>query len=157
MQKDRLTAFSDGVIAVIITIMVLELRPPRGADLHSLTAVLGPFSIYALSFVYVGIYWNNHHHFFHLVRTVNGAILWANMSLLFWLSLIPFATAWMGENHFAAVPTAIYGLSLLMPAIAWYVMQSVIIRAQGPHSPLRHALGGDFKGKISPVLYLSGV
>lgn len=157
MQKDRLTAFSDGVIAVIITIMVLELRPPRGADLHSLIAVLGPFSIYALSFVYVGIYWNNHHHFFHLVRTVNGTILWANMNLLFWLSLIPFATAWMGNNLFSPIPTALYGVALLLPTIAWFVMQSVIIKSQGAELTLARALGSDLKGKITPILYVLGI
>ena len=156
MERDRLTAFTDGVLAIIITIMVLELRPPHGAALQDLVGLWPVFLSYILSFVYVGIYWNNHHHFFQLVPTVNGAILWANMHLLFWLSLVPFATAWMGENHFAPVPTALYGVSLLMPAIAWVVMQSVIVRAQGPDSALHQALGRDIKGKVSPALYLAG-
>lgn len=157
MERDRLTAFTDGVLAVIITIMVLEMKAPHGASLEDLVEVLPIFLSYVLSFIYVGIYWNNHHHFFHLVGMVDGAILWANMHLLFWISMIPFATAWMGENHFAAMPTALYGVSLLMPAIAWYIMQGVIIRRQGPDSPLRHALGRDVKGKLSPFLYLAGV
>ena len=157
MDRDRLTAFTDGVLAVIITIMVLEMKPPHGASFEDLLELLPTFLSYILSFIYVGIYWNNHHHFFHLVGKVDGGILWANMHLLFWISMIPFATAWMGENHFAAIPTALYGISLLMPAIAWYIMQSVIIRRQGPQSLLRHALGRDFKGKLSPVLYLTGV
>jgi uncharacterized membrane protein len=157
MEKDRLVAFSDGVIAVIITIMVLELKAPRDASLAALREVVPAFLIYALSFVYVGIYWNNHHHFFALVRHVHGGILWANLHLLFWLSLVPFATSWVGEHETAPVPTALYGASLLMPAIAWDVMQSVIIRAQGSHSALKRALGSDVKGKISPVLYLAGI
>jgi uncharacterized membrane protein len=157
MNRDRLTAFTDGVLAVIITIMVLEMKPPHGASLHDLAALWPVFLSYVLSFVYVAIYWNNHHHFFHLVKTVDGAVLWANMHLLFWLSLVPFATAWMGENHFAAAPTALYGAALLMSAIAWFIMQRVIYRAQGADSPLHQALGRDLKGKLSPFLYLAGI
>jgi uncharacterized membrane protein len=157
MNKERLTAFTDGVLAVIITIMVLEMKPPHGATFHDLQALWPVFLSYILSFIYIGIYWNNHHHFFHLVKKVDGAILWANIHLLFWLSVVPFATAWMGENHFAAVPTALYGFSLLMSAIAWYIMQLVIFRRQGDDSPLRQALGADLKGKLSPVVYLAGI
>jgi uncharacterized membrane protein len=156
MERDRLTALTDSVLAIIVTIMVLEMRPPHGATFAHLFALWPVFLSYVLSFVYIGIYWNNHHHFFQLVPKVDGAVLWANMHLLFWLSLVPFATAWMGENHFAPVPTALYGVSLLMPAIAWYVMQSVIIRGQGANSPLRQALGRDLKGKLSPLIYLAG-
>jgi len=157
MNRERLTAFTDGVLAVIITIMVLEMKPPRGAGLADLADQWPAFLGYTLSFVYVGIYWNNHHHFFHLVRQVDGALLWANLHLLFWLSLVPFATAWMGEHPFAPVPTALYGAALLAPAVAWYVMQQVIMRRQGPASPLRRALGRDVKGAASPVLYLAGI
>jgi uncharacterized membrane protein len=157
MEKDRLIAFSDGVIAVIITIMVLELKVPQGTGLKALVAVTPVFLSYVLSFVYVAIYWNNHHHFFHLVRQVNGLMLWANMNLLFWLSLVPFTTGWMGQNHFAPVPTAVYGVSLLMPALAWYGLQRAIIRTQGRDSKLALAIGHDIKGKISPLLYLAGI
>ena len=157
MERDRLTAFTDGVLAIIVTIMVLELKPPHGAGLEQLRELLPVFLSYVLSFVYVGIYWNNHHHFFQLVPAVSGGMLWANLHLLFWLSLIPFTTAWMGENHFAPLPTALYGGSLLMSALAWAVMQAVIFRAQGPDSPLKRALGRDLKAKISPVLYLAGI
>jgi uncharacterized membrane protein len=157
MNRDRLTAFTDGVLAVIITIMVLEMKPPRGAGIEDLIGLWPVFLSYVLSFIYVAIYWNNHHHFFHLVDEVDGTILWANMHLLFWLSTIPFATAWMGENHFAAAPTALYGVSLLMPSVAWYAMQAVIIRRQGPASPLRRAIGRDVKGKISPFIYSAGI
>jgi uncharacterized membrane protein len=157
MEKDRLLAFSDGVVAIIITIMVLELKVPKDASLAALEAVTPVFLSYVLSFLYVSIYWNNHHHFFHLVRQVDGLLLWANMHLLFWLSLIPFATGWMGENRFAPLPTAVYGVSLLMPALAWYGLQLVIIRRQGPDSPLKRALGRDLKGKISPLLYVAGI
>jgi len=157
MDKDRLTAFTDGVIAVIITIMVLELKAPHGASLGALAEVWPVFVIHVLSFVYVAIYWNNHHHFFQLAPRVNGAVLWANMHLLFWLSLVPFATSWAGENDFATWPTAVYGVSLLMPAVAWYIMQCVIIRAQGPDSPLCRAIGRDLKGKLSPFLYAAGI
>jgi uncharacterized membrane protein len=157
MEKERLTAFSDGVIAVIITIMVLELKTPHEASLGSLKEATPVFLSYVLSFIYVAIYWNNHHHFFHLVHRVNGRVLWANLHLLFWLSLVPFATSWVGENHDAAVPTAVYGVALLMPAIAWAVMQRVIIRMQGSGSALAVALGSDIKGKISPPCYLAGI
>jgi uncharacterized membrane protein len=157
MQRDRLTAFTDGVLAIIVTIMVLELRPPEGAGFADLARLWPVFLSYVLSFVYIGIYWNNHHHFFQLVEKVDGAVLWANLHLLFWLSLIPFATAWAGEHGGQAAPTALYGASLLAPAIAWYVLQSVIVREQGPDSPLRQALGRDLKGKLSPFVYLAGV
>ena len=157
MEKDRLLAFSDGVIAVIITIMVLELKAPHDDSLSSLAQATPIFLSYVLSFVYVAIYWNNHHHFFHLVRHVNGAILWANLHLLFWLSLIPFATNWVGEHSASAVPTAVYGVALLMPALSWYLLQSVIVRTQGRDSPLARVLGTDLKGKISPVLYIGGI
>ena len=157
MEKDRLLAFSDGVIAIIITIMVLELKVPHGADLAALAGVTPVFLSYVLSFVYVGIYWNNHHHLFYLVRRADGAMLWANLHLLFWLSLIPFATAWMGENHFAPLPTALYGFALLMPAVAWQILQFAILRSHGRDSPLARALGRDLKGKLSPVLYLAGI
>jgi len=157
MQKERLTAFSDGVIAIIITIMVLELKVPHGADWGTLAALAPTFLSYVLSFVYIAIYWNNHHHLLYACEHVNGAILWANMHLLFWLSLIPFATGWMGENHFAALPTALYGVALLMPAIAYYVLQSAIIALHGRHGMLARAVGSDFKGKISPVLYLTAI
>jgi uncharacterized membrane protein len=157
VEKDRLLAFSDGVIAVIITIMVLELKVPHDASLGALSAVTPVFLTYVLSFVYVAIYWNNHHHFFHLVRHVDGAVLWANMNLLFWVSLVPFATGWMGENHFAPVPTAVYGLALLMPALAWHGLQRAIIRRRHDDSMLSRAIGRDLKGKVSPVLYAAGV
>ena len=157
MNKDRLTAFTDGVIAIIITIMVLELKVPHGADLPALLPVLPVLLSYVLSFVYVGIYWNNHHHLMHAVSQVNGAILWANLNLLFWLSLVPFTTTWMGENRFERAPTGLYGVSLLMPAIAYYVLQITIVRHQGPHGPLAQALGRDIKGKLSLVLYLAAI
>jgi uncharacterized membrane protein len=157
MEKDRLVAFSDGVIAVIITIMVLDLKAPQDASLSALAQTTPLFLIYVLSFVNVAIFWNNHHHFFHLVHRVSGGILWANLHLLFWLSLIPFTTSWMGEHHTAPVPTAIYGLNLLLSAMAWYIMQTTIVRAQGTNSTLAKALGSDVKGKISPVFYSSGI
>ena len=157
MGKERLLAFSDGVIAIIITIMVLELKVPHAPEWSALVKLWPVFLSYVLSFVYLGIYWNNHHHMMHTVARVNGAILWANMHLLFWLSLIPFATGWMGENHFASLPTAVYGLSLLMPAVAYYILQQVIIREQGPNSLLATAVGRDLKGKASPVLYLAAI
>ncbi len=137
--------------------MVLELKVPHDASLSALAAVTPLFLSYVLSFVYVAIYWNNHHHFFQMVRQVDGLILWANMHLLFWMSLVPFATGWMGENHFAPLPTAIYGVSLLMPALAWYGMQRAIIRAQGINSALARAIGRDLKGKLSPPFYLAGL
>ena len=157
LEKNRLLAMTDGVAAVIITIMVLEMKAPEGASFEALHE-LGPiFFGYVLSFIYVAIYWNNHHHYFHLVQRVNGAVMWANFHLLFWLSLIPFSTAWMGEHPLAPVPTALYGVSLFMPALAWLIMQRVIIRSQGEHSPLRAFLGRDLKGRISPLLYISGI
>jgi uncharacterized membrane protein len=157
MDRDRLTAFTDGVIAVIITIMVLELKAPHGADVHALLELWPVFLSYVLSFIYVGIYWNNHHHFFQLTPEVNGAILWANLHLLFWLSLVPFATSWVGENGFAAGPAAAYGAVLLMCAIAFFVLERAIVSAQGDDSPLKNAIGVDLKGKLSPLVYLSGV
>lgn len=157
MGKDRLAAFSDGVIAIIITIMVLELKVPHGASWSTLAGVLPNFISYVLSFIYLAIYWNNHHHLLHTVTRVDGAILWANSHLLFWLSLIPAATAWMGENLLAPLPTAVYGAVLLMPAIAYYLLQRTIVRKQGAHSVLASALGSDMKGKLSPVLYIAGI
>ena len=157
MDKDRLVAFSDGVIAVIITIMVLELKAPHDGSFGALRDSAPTFLSYVLSFVYVAIYWNNHHHFFHLVPRVNGALLWANLHLLFWLSLVPFTTSWLGEHPSAAAPTAVYGISLLMAAVAWYVMQAVIVRTLGRTSALARALGRDIKGRISPGLYLAGI
>jgi uncharacterized membrane protein len=157
MGKGRLEAFSDAVIAIIITIMVLELKVPHGGSLQELSPLLPVFLSYVLSFVYVAIYWNNHHHMLHACTTVTGTILWANLHLLFWLSLFPFATGWMGENHFAAVPTALYGVVLLMAAIAYYVLQQAIIRAQGPESILQKAVGRDWKGRLSPVLYIMAI
>ncbi len=157
MEKDRLVAFSDGVIAVIITIMVLELKAPHEVSLGALKAAAPVFLSYVLSFIYVAIYWNNHHHLFYLVSRVGGAVLWANLHLLFWLSLVPFVTSWIGEHPFSPTPTAIYGVALLMPAIAWYVLQAVIIQAQGGESALARALGRDVKGKLSPPLYLAGI
>ncbi len=157
MQKDRLLAFSDGVIAVIITIMVLELKVPHDATLAALGDNVPIFLSYVLSFLYVAIYWNNHHHFFHLVHRVSGGLLWANLHLLFWLSLIPFATGWVGQNYTAAVPAAVYGIVLLFAAIAWYIMQLTLVRVEGRDSTLAEALGTDFKGKISPLLYLAGI
>jgi uncharacterized membrane protein len=157
MGKDRLTAFSDGVIAIIITIMVLELRVPHGNDLTALMGVAPSFLTYVMSFVYLAIYWNNHHHLLHTVGRVDGLILWANSHLLFWLSIIPAATAWMGQNLSAPVPTAVYGVVLLMPAIAYYLLQRAIIHQQGAHSVLAKALGSDIKGKISPIVYIVGI
>jgi uncharacterized membrane protein len=157
MGKERLLAITDGVVAIIITIMVLELKTPADATLGALVAIWHVFLAYALSFVYVAIYWNNHHHFFHLVRRVNGAVLWANFNLLFWLSLVPFSTAWMGDSEFAPVPTAVYGVSLFMPAQSWWMMQQVTMRAQGPASPLRAVLGRNLKANLSPLLYAAGI
>ena len=156
MGKDRLAAFSDGVIAILITIMVLELRIPHGADWSSLAKVAPSFLSYVMSFIYLAIYWNNHHHLLHTVTRVDGLILWANSNLLFWLSLVPAATAWMGENLAAGLPTAFYGMVLLMPAIAYYLLQMAIVQQQGPHSVLAQALGRDVKGKLSLVLYAAG-
>jgi uncharacterized membrane protein len=157
MEKDRLAAFSDGVIAIIITIMVLELHPPHGATLDALLPLWPSFFSYVLSFLYVAIYWNNHHHMVHTINKVDGRILWANMHLLFWMSLIPFTTAWMGENHFTKLPTAVYGIDLLFSAIAYFILQGSIIHQQGKNSILARAIGDDFKGRISPWLYLLGV
>ncbi len=157
MGKSRLEAFSDGVIAIIITIMVLELRLPHGTDLAALRELTPVFLTYVLSFIYLGIYWNNHHHLLHTVTTVTGGILWANLHLLFWLTLVPFATGWMGENHFAPLPTALYGAVLFFAGFAYYVLVNVIIAAQGPHSKLAAAVGRDFKGKMSIVIYLVGI
>ena len=157
MGKDRLAAFSDGVIAIIITIMVLELRVPHGADWAALKGLAPSFLSYVLSFVYLAIYWNNHHHLLHTVARVDGLILWANSHLLFWLSLIPAATSWMGENFLQPLPTAVYGGILLMPAIAYHLLQRAIVHKHGPHSVLASALGSDFKGKISMVIYLFAI
>ena len=157
MGKDRLAAFSDGVIAIIITIMVLELKLPDDAGLGALVAVAPSFLAYVLSFIYLAIYWNNHHHMVHTVTRVDGLILWANSHLLFWLSLIPAATGWFGRNFLAPVPTAVYGVALLMPAIAYVLLQRAIIHRQGAHSVLAKAVGSDLKGKISPLLYISGI
>jgi uncharacterized membrane protein len=157
MGKSRLEAFSDGVIAIIITIMVLEMKVPRGGSLEALAPLLPVFLSYVLSFVYVGIYWNNHHHMLYACKKVSGAVLWANLHLLFWLSLFPFATGWMGENHFAAVPSALYGVVLLMAGGAYWVLQQTIIAAEGESSVLKRAVGDDWKGKLSPVLYLIAI
>ncbi|HKG15458.1 MAG TPA: TMEM175 family protein [Pyrinomonadaceae bacterium] len=157
MKKGRLEAFSDGVIAIIITIMVLELKIPHGSDWESLRPVVPVFFTYVLSFVYLGIYWNNHHHMLYVTERVSGAILWANMHLLFWLSLVPFVTGWMGENHFAPLPTAVYGGVMLAASVAYYVLQRMIIAQEGPHSRLKAAVGGDVKGKLSPLIYLAAI
>jgi len=157
MGRDRLTAFSDGVIAVIITIMVLELKVPHGADWNALRGLAPIFLSYVLSFVYVAIYWTNHHHFLHTVTRVSGPILWANNHLLFWISLIPFSAGWMSENDFAPLPTAVYGVSLLMPGLAWLLLQNAITRKHGRESVLAKALGRDLKGKISGVLYVAAI
>ena len=153
MDKNRLEAFSDGVLAIIITIMVLELKVPHGSDLSALKPILPVFLTYVLSFIYVGIYWNNHHHLLKAARRINAAIMWANLNLLFWLSLFPFVTGWMGENHFTSVPSALYGAVLLLAAIAYYILQNCIIAEQGPGSKLARSIGKDWKGKLSPVLY----
>ncbi len=157
MRTNRLEAFSDGVLAIIITIMVLELKLPARPYFAALLPLVPVFLSYVLSFIYLGIYWNNHHHMIHTIQHVSGGILWANLYLLFWLSLFPFATAWMGENHVAPAPTAFYGFVLLMAAFAYLVLQTVIIRRQGKDSLLASAVGSDWKGKLSPVLYLSGM
>jgi uncharacterized membrane protein len=157
MAKNRLEAFSDGVLAIIITVMVLELRRPASSQFSALWPLAPVLLSYVLSFIYVGIYWNNHHHLLHATKRVNGRILWANLHLLFWISLFPFATAWMGENHVQPAPTVVYGFVLLMAAIAWYVLQSAILADEGPTSVLRHALGRDWKGRISPLLYLAAI
>jgi uncharacterized membrane protein len=157
MNKSRLEAFSDGVIAILITILVLELKIPHGSDLQSLRPVVPVFLTYALSFIYLGIYWNNHHHMFHAATRINGKIMWANLHLLFWLSLIPFTTGWMGENHFESIPTAFYGGVLLMAAISYWILQNAIIAEEGPKSVLARAVGRDWKGRLSPVLYITAI
>jgi TMEM175 potassium channel family protein len=157
METNRLEAFSDGVLAIIITIMVLELRVPHGSDLVTLKPLLPIFLTYLLSFIYLGIYWNNHHHLLKACPALNGAIMWANLHLLFWLSLLPFVTGWMGENHFTAVPSALYGSVLLMAAIAYYILQTLIINVHGRNSKLARAIGSDAKGKLSPILYALGI
>lgn len=150
-------AFSDGVLAIIITIMVLEIKVPHGTEFSDLKPLLPIFLSYIMSFVYLGIYWNNHHHMLHTVNIVNGRLLWANLHLLFWLSLIPFATGWIGENHFAPIPMALYGSILLMAAIAYFIIQREIIKNQGEKSLLARAIGKDIKGKLSPILYLLAI
>jgi uncharacterized membrane protein len=157
MTKGRVEAFTDGVMAVLITILVLELKAPRGADLHALAPLLPTFLTYVLSFVNLGIYWNNHHHLLHTASRINGAILWANLHLLFWLSLFPFTTAWMGENHFAPLPTAAYGVVSLAAAVAYYVLQGRILAVEGSDSRLARAVGRDLKGRLSPLLYAAAV
>ena len=157
MSKGRIEAFSDGVIAIIITIMVLELKVPHGEDLHALAPLWPVFLSYVLSFIYIGIYWNNHHHMFHAVKHISGAVLWSNLHLLFWLSLTPFTTGWMGENHFAPVPVAVYGTGLLMNAIAYTILVRALIKCHGEDSEFAERIGGDFKGKISLVMYIAAV
>jgi uncharacterized membrane protein len=157
MNGDRLQAFSDGVIAILITIMVLELKIPHGTDFAALREHVPIFLTYVLSFVFLAIYWNNHHHMLYLTDRVNGAILWANMHLLFWLSLVPFVTGWMGENHFAPLPTALYGVVMMFAGVAYYILERVIIRSQGPGSRLKAAVGTDRKGMISVVLYVTAI
>lgn len=157
MGKNRLEAFFDGVVAIIITIMVLEMKIPHGETLGTLKPLIPVLLSYVLSFIYIGIYWNNHHHMMHLCHSVTGSMLWANLHLLFWLSLIPFTTGWMGENHFASIPAALYGAVLLMAAIAYWLLQRRIIISQGQDSELKKAIGKDWKGKASPFLYLLGI
>lgn len=157
MNKERLTAFSDGVIAILITIMVLDLKVPHGSDLGALRPLVPVFLSYILSFVYLGIYWNNHHHMLAVTERVNGSVLWANMHLLFWLSLVPFVTAWMGENRFSAVPTGVYGIVLLAASLAYWLLLQQIIAAQGRHSVLASAMGSNTKGKLSPALYVTAI
>lgn len=157
MNRTRLEAFSDGVLAIIITIMVLEIKVPHGSDFEALKPLIPIVVSYILSFIYIGIYWNNHHHLMHTVKSVTGGILWANLHLLFWLSLVPFTTGWIGENHFAPIPMAVYGFVLLMAAVAFYVLQTLIVRSQGEHSLLAKAIGSDLKGKMSLVIYLLAI
>jgi uncharacterized membrane protein len=157
MEKDRLQAFSDGVIAILITIMVLELRTPTTSHARELSDRVPIFLSYVLSFVNIGIYWNNHHHLLAATKRINGAVLWANLHLLFWLSLFPFFTGWMGENHYDSLPTAAYGVVLCMAGVAYYILKTLIIRAEGPDSTLADALGSDVKGKISPVIYIAAI
>lgn len=157
MEKGRLEAFSDGVIAVIITIMVLEIKAPTGSDWQALQGLVPTFLSYVLSFVYVGIYWNNHHHMFHAVHKVDGRVMWANLFLLFWLSLVPFLTAWMAEHHHASLPVAFYGVSLLMAAIAYTLLTKALLRLHGQHSTLAKAIGDDRKGKLSLLMYITAI
>ncbi len=157
MGTQRVEAFSDGVIAIIITIMVLELRPPHAVEIQSLRPLIPVFLSYVLSFIYIGIYWSNHHHMLHATERVDGGVLWANLHLLFWLSLVPFVTAWIGENHYESVPMAMYGVVLLMAAMAYWVLQRTIITRQGPGSMLERAVGRDLKGKLSPLFYLLAI
>lgn len=157
MNKGRMEAFSDGVLAIIITIMVLEIKVPHGSALSDLLPLIPIFLSYVLSFIYLGIYWNNHHHMMHTVKKVTGTILWANLHLLFWLSLVPFVTGWMGENSFAQIPMALYGVVLLMAAIAYFILQKQIIKSHGTDSVLAKAIGKDIKGKLSPILYIMGI
>jgi uncharacterized membrane protein len=158
METHRLEAFSDGVLAVIITIMVLELKVPEGPTLHDAVTTTGQSLLtYLLSFIYIGIYWNNHHHMFQLISRVDGRTLWANLHLLFWLSLVPFSTAWMDQSHFARTPVMTYGVNLLVAAVAYFLLQSAATAAAGPDSALRRALGADFKGRVSPVVYMAGI
>jgi len=157
MGKGRLEAFSDGVLAVIITVMVLEMKVPQGLTLDALGPVLPVFLVYVLSFINVGIYWNNHHHMLHAVERIDGRVMWANLHLLFWLSLLPFTTGWMGENHFAALPTAVYGVVLLMAGFAYTLLQLALVAADGSRKTLAHAVGRDFKGKLSVLLYVCAI
>lgn len=157
MNKNRLEAFSDGVLAIIITIMVLEIKVPHGSNISDLQPLIPIFLSYILSFIYIGIYWNNHHHMMHTVKNINGGILWANLHLLFWLSLIPFATAWNGENNFSTTTMMVYGIILLMNGIAYFLMQNVIIKSQGENSLLKKAIGKDYKGISSPILYFIAI
>lgn len=157
MEKNRLEAFSDGVLAIIITIMVLELKVPHDQSIAALVPLWPTLLSYVLSFVYVGIYWNNHHHMMQVTHGVNGAVLWSNLHLLFWLSLLPWTTGWMGENHFTRWPTLVYGVNLLLCAVAYFILQTTLIRLQGPDSLLARAIGRDWKGKSSPIMYLLGI
>jgi uncharacterized membrane protein len=157
MNRTRLEAFSDGVLAIIITIMVLEIKVPHGNDFIALKPLIPVLVSYLLSFIYIGIYWNNHHHLMHTVKSVTGGMLWANLHLLFWLSLVPFTTGWIGENHFDPIPMAVYGFVLLMAAVAFYILQTLIVRSQGEHSLLAKAIGSDLKGKMSLVIYLMAI
>jgi uncharacterized membrane protein len=157
VTKTRMEAFTDGVIAILITIMVLELKVPEGDSWDALRPLLPIFLTYILSFVVLGIYWNNHHHMLHAAERINGKVMWANLHLLFWLSMIPFVTGWMGENHFASLPTALYGVVLLFAAVSWTILQTLLVAEQGPNSRLARAMGNDLKGKLSMVLYVAGI
>jgi uncharacterized membrane protein len=157
MTKGRLEAFSDGVVAILITIMVLELKVPHGSDWNAIAPSVPSFLTYVMSYVFLGIYWNNHHHMLHLADRINGSILWANLHLLFWLSLVPFVTGWMGENHFESLPTAVYGAVLLLSGLAYWILERLLIRHQGPDSKLKKAVGADPKAKISTVLYSAAI